>query len=83
MYKIDRSFGIGELSEDGWWNFDRIDIFRSLDDSFIFKNQAEVTITSYPLDSEFRFSQPIDSFVNLTATITKESGKIKVMGSTT
>lgn len=37
LYKIDRSFGIGQLSEDGWWNFDRIDIFKSLDDSFIVK----------------------------------------------
>lgn len=50
----DRTIGIGYLSEDGWWGFDRIDIFKSLDDSILFEKQAEVVITSTPLDGEFR-----------------------------
>jgi len=31
------SVGIGKLNEEGWWNFERIDLFRSIDDSIIFE----------------------------------------------
>jgi hypothetical protein len=50
----DRSIGIGTLNEEGWWNFDRIDIFKSLDDTLIFEKQCQVIISSTPRDGEFR-----------------------------
>jgi len=46
--------GIGALNKDGWWNFERIDLFKALDDSIIFEKHARVTIKSTPPDGEFR-----------------------------
>ena len=50
----ERVAGIGALNEEGWWNFDRIDLFKSLDDSYIFEKYAKFVIKSTPLDGEFR-----------------------------
>lgn len=63
--QVDRSFGIGRLSLDGWWNFDRIDFFKSLDDSFLHTKNAEILIKSHPADAEFRISP--DATVSLGA----------------
>jgi hypothetical protein len=70
-----RAYGIGRLDEEGWWNFDSIDIFKSLDDSFIFKKQAQVIIStettgiSLNHTGEFRLTQAEWAGVNLTASI--------------
>lgn len=31
---------IGKLDLDGWWNFERIDFFKYIDDSIVFRKQA-------------------------------------------
>lgn len=54
MLEDDRAVGIGALNKDGWWNFERIDLFKALDDSIIFEKHARVTIKSTPPDGEFR-----------------------------
>jgi len=71
-----RAYGIGRLDEEGWWNFDSIDIFKSLDDSFIFKKQAQVIISTATTSGsnlnntgEFRLTQAEWAGVNLTASI--------------
>jgi hypothetical protein len=44
---------IGKLELTGWWNFERIDFFKYLDDSIVFRKQAHVTIQSHPDSGEF------------------------------
>ncbi len=48
---------IGKLDLAGWWNFERIDFFKYLDDSIVFRKQAQVTILSHPDSGEFQLSQ--------------------------
>ena len=52
----EKDVGIGRLDQEGWWNFNRIDIFKSIDDSFIFEKHADVIIASTPSNGEFRVS---------------------------
>jgi hypothetical protein len=53
----DRSMEIGKLDLAGWWNFERIDFFKYLDDSIVFRKQAQVTILSHPDKGEFQLKQ--------------------------
>lgn len=48
---------IGKLELTGWWNFERIDFFKYLDDSIVFRKQAQVTILSHPDSGEFQLTQ--------------------------
>jgi amino acid transporter len=80
--EVEKDVGIGRLDQEGWWNFNRIDLFRSLDDSIIFEKHAEVTIASTPANGEFRLTAAIDAGRNLTALISNKPGVIKVSGST-
>jgi hypothetical protein len=48
---------IGKLDLAGWWNFERIDFFKYLDDSIVFRKQAQVTILSHPDKGEFQLKQ--------------------------
>jgi hypothetical protein len=66
---------MGSLGVDGWWNFDRIQVFASNDDFL----RASVTMQSYPTNGEFRLKDDNNStakilITNSTVNIT---GKIK------
>jgi hypothetical protein len=73
--------GIGALNEEGWWNFERIDLFKSLDDSFIFEKNAHVTIRSTPANGDFRLTAEAQG-LNLTALIENRKGMIDISGKT-
>ena len=78
----ERTIGIGQLDEDGWWNFDKIDIFKTIDDSIIFEKHAEITINSFPSDGEFRILDDTLVQQNKSLKIENEKGKIVIKGTT-
>lgn len=83
LYSLEnnRTLGIGRLDEEGWWNFERIDIFKSLDDSLIFEKHADVKIASIPANGEFRLTNNL-SGKNITASVENREGSIIIKGTT-